>query len=660
MHTKYLALSLAISSTPAAYPQESGVVEELIVIAHPLSGEGLAQPTLTIDGQELARSVAGTLGETLVDRPGIHSSSFGQAVGRPVIRGLGGARVRVMEDRIDSMDVSVSSPDHATTIEPFIAERIEVLKGPSTLLYGNGAIGGVVDVHSGRIPHAVPDSIEARGQLRYADNADLRTAAGMLNTGTGHLAAHVDGFYRKADDYEIPGFARSEALRNIDPVDQEVATILPGSELETKGGAMGASYVGAGGFIGAAISIYDAAYGLPGGHEVPDPPKLDMEQTRFDLEAALLRPIEGAESVNFRIGLNNYEHAEIESSGEIGTIFDNEAVEARLEIVHLPVNGFTGAGGVQYGRRDYTVIGEEAFVPPVVTDSLGVFWVGERPLSVLDLEAGLRYEYVSHQATTGPSRRFDLLAGSLGLVMPFDNGWTISGQLDYSSRAPVTEELFSNGPHLATGRYAIGNSELDEEEAVNVSAALQYDGDRLHIGISVYHIDFRNFIYQRPNGMTIDDLPVFEWRQADASFDGVDLEAGLTLARWEEGELDVRGFYDQVRARLDQGSGRNLPRIPPERLGLGLRLSLGRVWAKVDYSRTREQTDVAPFELPTAAFNDLRAYLGIRILFNESQLELFVSGRNLTDDEQRHHTSFIKDLAPQPGRTIEGGLQITL
>ena len=682
----------AASSDDAA--AESVIYEELVVTAHPLSAEGLAQPTSVLDGDALSRAQAATLGETLINQPGIHSSTFGQAVGRPVIRGMGGPRVKVMEDRIDSMDVSVSSPDHATTIEPFMADRIEVLKGPSTLLYGTGAIGGVVDVHTGRIPHTAPEKVQAKAELRGADNADQRTAAGMVKAGTGGFVLHVDGFYREADDYEIPGFAESEALRELEEHDEEdhdededhdehegdeeAFGVLPGSALETKGGAVGLSFVGDRGFVGASVSLYDSEYGIPGHsheheHEEEEEedhdeeehgeegnPFIDLEQTRFDFEAGLKDPFGGAESLNVRIGYNDYEHAEIEGNGEIGTLFENEAVEGRIEVVHLPVAEITGAGGFQFGDRKYKASGEEAYVPPVDTRNYGFFYVGQRNFGLVNLEGGARYENVSHDPQFGKTRNFDLGAVSLGLIAPFDSGWTLAVLGDYSTRAPTVEELFSDGPHLATGSFEIGDPELDKERAANISASVQYENNDWLLAASVYYTDFQDFIYEQATGEEEDDLPVYQWTQDDATFRGIDLEAEWRAVQWDNGEFAVSGFYDYVQARLKDGENRDLPRIPPQRWGLGARLNWIGFSATLDYTKTSSQKDVAPLELPTEGFEDLRAYLGYTFDFGGSLFEVFILGRNLTDDEQRYHASFIKDIAPQPGRTIEGGLRLTL
>ena len=708
-HPTFRSLALvAVTSqigflTAGAHAQTPIIEEEIIVRAHPLSAEGMTQPVITLAGEALERAVSPSIGETLRDQPGINSASFGQAVGRPVIRGLGGARVKTMEDRIDSMDVSVSSPDHATTIEPYAAQSIEVLKGPSTLLYGTGAIGGVVDVHTGRIPHTVPDVVSLSAEVRGADNADQRTAVGRIDAGTGGFAFHLDGAYRDADEYEIPGFAESAALRALEEEEEheeeeedheeddhdeheeeEAFGVLPGSELETRSGAAGFSFVGDRGFIGAAISAFDSTYGLPGGHghheeghdedeeeeheeeegheeEAEGTPVLDLEQTRIDIEGALETPFGGFERLNLRIGYNDYEHTEAEANGEAGTTFASEAVEARLELMHERRGGVYGAGGLQVSSREFSAIGEEAFVLPVDTGTLGLFYVGRRDFGDTGFEAGLRYEHVEHDPSEGSSRRFDLGAASLGLTHPFGERWSVNAQLDYSTRAPIAEELYSDGPHLATRTYEIGDPTLDAERAANISAGIIYQHERLRVSLSGFYTDFGDFIYEVSTGEEIDELPVLEWQQADATFSGAELDLSWDAIAWQSGVLTLNAGFDMVRARLKSGENRNLPRIPPERWRLGALVAWHALVAEVTWLSVAAQRDTAPDELPTEAYDDLRLHVGYDINIGErSLLQLFVAGRNLTDDEQRYHTSFIKDFAPQPGRTIEAGVRLSM
>ncbi|MEM1404529.1 MAG: TonB-dependent receptor [Pseudomonadota bacterium] len=694
-------LSIAVSGAVQAQMQTSEKIEEVVIRAHPLSGEGLAQPVAVLAGDELQRALAGSLGETLQDVPGIHSSSFGQAVGRPVIRGLGGPRVKTTEDRIDSMDVSVSSPDHAVTIDPFIAQSIEVLKGPSTLLYGSGAIGGVVDVHTGRIPHEVPEELTGSAQVRGADNADQQTAAGRIDGGSGNFAFHVDAYYRDADEYDIPGFAESAALRAQEEAEEEdhdddhgeegeeeeAFGVLPGSQLEAQGGAIGASYVGERGFFGLAVSTFQAEYGLPGhghehGHEDEEHEDedhdeehegeehegeeeegnalLDLDQTRIDLEGALEQPFEGFSSLNFRVGYNDYEHTEFEGNGEAGTVFTNEAWEGRLELTHNEMNGIKGVFGVQMSNREFSAIGEEAFVQPVDTSTIGLFYVGRKTIGEVNIEAGARYENVDHDPSEGASRSFDVGAISLGLSRDLTDNWSLSAQGDVSSRAPVAEELYSNGPHLATQTFEIGDDTLDEEVALNLSADLGYQSERLTFMLSAFATEFTDFIYEFNTGLEEDELPVLQWSQQDATFTGLEGDLTWQAAAWENGGFYLHGGFDTVRARFDGGDNRNIPRISPTRWRVGASADFNGLYAELTYRVTEDQDDVAFGELPTEGFEDLRLRLSYSVPVGSSQVEFFLSGRNLTDDEQRLHTSFIKDVAPLPGRTIEGGIQVQL
>jgi iron complex outermembrane recepter protein len=672
-----LAPPLALAQTATEpLPDRRTAIETVVVIAHPLSAEGLALSAEVLEGEELSRSLRSSIGETVGNLPGVHAANFGQAASRPVIHGLSGPRVRVMEDRIDSLDISVTSADHAVTIEPFLADRIEILKGPSTLLYGTGAIGGVVDVHTGRVPHYMPERpVTGSLELRRDDNGDRETAALRLDGGGGNLAWHLDGFWRDADEYEIPGFAESKALRGLGDEDHDdddedhddaVRGRLPGSQLEARGGALGLSYIGERGFFGAAVSRYEAEYGLPGGHEHghhdddhddEGTPIVDLNQTRFDIEGGLENPFRGFDALNLTVGINRYEHVEIEPDGDIATEFDNDAYEVRLELVHQPMAGWRGALGTQYSDREFSAIGEEAFIAPVDTRTLGAFWVGERDLGNFELEAGVRLEGVRTKPTDNRNRSFTSYAFSLGAVIPVEDHWSVGLLADYSARAPIAEELFSNGPHLATGAFQIGNPDLDEEKALSLSINVRYADDDWLFNSTLYYTRFADFIFETPTGDEEDDLPVFVFLQEDADFFGFDAELRRTVARWDGGSLALSAMFDTVTAKLDVSGNDNIPRLPPTRYGVGMHAEWGPVRASVDYQRVRSQNSIADFELPTDRYNDLRAHLAADVPAGRANLTVFVQGRNLTDDEQRQHSSFIKDLAPMPGRTIEAGLR---
>ena len=672
-------LALSVITPLSVFAAQDDDLEEVVVEAHPLSSEGLSQAVEILEGKELLKDTQVSIGDTLANLPGIHSSSFGPASGRPVIHGLSGARVRVMEDRIDTLDASVTSPDHAVTVESFIANRIEVLKGPATLLYGSGAIGGVVDVHTGRIPHEIPATpASGRVELRGNDNGDQTNAAGRIDGGAGAFAWHVDGFTREADPYEIPGFAESAVQRASEEEEggeeeeEEAFGVLPGSQFESDGGAFGVSYIGASGFVGVALSVLDSNYGLPGGHEHEHEegeeeeeeeegnPTLDMEQTRVDVEVGWSDPIPGFESINFRAAVNDYEHVEIEPNGEVATKFTNEAVETRLELVYADAGQWAGAIGAQFIDRDFSATGEEAFVPPVDTRSLGLFWLGERPLGDYDLETGFRVEWVEQNPSSGSSRDFFAPSASVGLVRDFGTGWRLGLLGDYSTRAPVAEELYSDGPHLATSSFELGNPQLDEESALNLAATLDYSNQSVEWVATAYLTRFNDFIYERATGEEEDGLPVLEYTQGDANVFGIDARARFAVAETNIGRLFLTGDFDTVVAELDKSGNNKLPRTPPTRVGIGLELSGQRIDASINYRLVNsvERDKVADLELPTDGYEDLRFYVGTTLALGERSLQLFVQGRNLTDDEQRNHTSFIKDFAPLPGRTLEAGLRL--
>lgn len=686
--------------------------EALEIVVHPLSGDGLAQANVSLHGEDLERAVAGTIGETVGGQPGVHSAGFGEAVGRPVIHGMSGARVRIMEDRIDTMDASVASGDHTTTVDPFIATRVEVLKGPSTLLYGAGAIGGVVDVHTGRIPYDSDERISGKVEVRGADNGGRRNAAFRLDGGGEAMAWHLDGFSRSADEYDIPGFAESARFRAAEEHEEdhddhegeghdeeeaehhdedehhdeeEAFGTLPGSQIDGQGGAFGLSVVGDWGFAGVAVSTSRYDYGLPGGHghhgeeehhdeehheEGHDEEEdhhdeqahadeegnvtLELEQTRVDFEADIAGPFATFANLNIRLGRNDYEHLEIEPNGEVGTVYTNDAYEARVELADHDQAGLDGAVGVQFGSRDFSAVGHEAFVPPVETGSFGVFWVGERGFEGFDLEAGLRLDHVSHDPTGSSGTDFTTFSAALGFVIPQGDG-VFALQADYSSRAPVAEELYSDGPHPATQSFEIGDPGLDAESAVNAAATARWGNERVQWSATAYATAFRDHIYQFVTGEVEDGFLVTQYGQADATYRGLDISASVRLATFDGGDLSGRLLFDTVAAELDVTGDDGVPRLPATRFGVGLEVDRGPLTASVDFMRIFEQDETAAVELPTDGADDVRMFVALDI---SPKARLFFHGRNLTDEEQRQHTSYIKEFAPLPGRTLEAGFRL--
>jgi iron complex outermembrane receptor protein len=694
-------------------PRDLAAVE---VRATPLAdtAESLATPVEVLAGSKLDEAKAGTLGETVAGLPGVQSSNFGPGVGRPIIRGLDGARVQVLSDGLGSGDVSTVSVDHAVTIEPFLANQIEVLKGPATLLYGSGAIGGAVNVVDGRIPELLPDApLQGRAELRGGSVDDERTGMFRLDGHAGQVAFHFDALHRETDDYAIPGYPESAALmaEHGETPDPDEAGILRNSAVRTAAAALGVSWIGDRGFMGAAYSLYNTAYGIPGGHahegeddgheeEHEDEEHEDeehgdadvrivMDQRRTELRGGIDNP-GPFESLRMKFADTDYTHTEFEGVG-IGTVFHNRSREGRAELVHHPVAGWRGAFGVQAGKRDFDAIGEEAFVPASRSNDTGLFWLGKRTFDTargaLQLDLGLRHDDnrldVDNSATAAPDRDFGTTSASAGFGWKASEAVHLSLGLDRAQRAPGAEELYSNGLHVATGSFEFGDPTLGVETARRIELGLHLHRGPFEAQLSAWQARYDDFIYLAGSDAEIDGAPLRVWRQDDARFDGVEAKLDWDIAETDAGLWSLNVFGDVVRGRLvaDAGStvlqvfevehgdhvdevtarvanGGNLPRIVPARVGATLRWEREGWRASLGAVRYAKQDDVAAYETTTPGYTLVDAHVAWHLdTKGGRELELFVDANNLTDREARPHTSFLKDVVPLPGRNVVFGVR---
>ncbi len=628
-------------------------LDAVIVTASPLrtSAEDLTQPSEVLAGSRLDAAKAPTLGETIGKLPGVQSSFFGNGVGRPVIRGMDGPRVAVLSGGLGSQDVSALSQDHAVSIEPFLADQIEVLKGPATLLYGSGAIGGLVNVVDGRIAERpLDETVSGRAELRYDSVSGGRT--GMMRVDAmgadGALVLHADGVYRNQKDYDTPlGVQRN-------------------SFIDTRTGALGASLVGDAGFLGFSASRYENNYGNPG--EPGDPAAddrgvhLEMKQSRFETKAGINQPFGIFSGLRASLAHTDYEHVEFEGD-EVGTRFLNTGIEGRLELTHQPFGDWVGAVGVQASRRQFEAIGAEAFVPATRSKAAGLFVTEQRKWNRLQIDLGARIDRVESSPENASQRSFSPLSLSAGALWKFNEAWRLSLNLDRAERAPAEEELFADGPHVATASFEIGDADLRKERADQAEIGVHYHGTRFEAKASVYQTRFDGFIYLAETGLVEDDLPVRQWTQADARFRGVEGELITHLINDESGTLDLRVFGDTVLATLDPstGSGQagsNLPRIVPSRVGTDLGWDSGTWRASLGAIRYARQDEVAIGETPTDGYTLVNAHLAYHRDHGRYGWELFVDGSNLTDEVARVHTSFLKDSVVMPGRGVSAGVRV--
>lgn len=705
------AVALACLALPAAAhePTELPAVQ---VTASPLPGdaESQARPVEVLEGAALDRARAATLGETVSGLPGVQSTYFGPGVGRPVLRGLDGPRVQVLASGMGSLDASTVSADHASAVEPFLADQIEVLKGPATLLFGSGAIGGAVNVVDGRIARAVPERpLSGRAELRGNTVNGERTGMFRLDgVSGGNLVLHVDGLLRDTGDYDIPGLARAHAGHGDDHEHdrgEEARGTLPNSAQQTRAGGVGATWLGGRGYLGLAASTYRSDYGIPPGahvhagddhghdHDHDDDAhahgddhaprvRIDLAQDRVELKGGVYAPTAFLERVDLHGAWSDYEHLELED-GLAGTRFASRGHDLRLQAVQRPLAGWRGAFGVQQGRVDFAAAGAEAFVPSTLTENLGLFVLQDRSFGPLKLELGARHDRVEvTPAGAAPARRFGATNLSAAAIWRLAPALDLRFGLDRSERAPTREELYAAGLHVATGSIEIGDAGLDTERARRAELGLHAHGERFDLELAVYRSRFDDFIHLADTGIHEHDTPVRLWTQADAVFTGAEAEAVLHLADNATGAWDLRLFGDYVRGELDGSGSRevafavphgdhfhryrtelandgNLPRIAPPRVGASLAWTLDGWRASLGAVRYQRQDDVAANEEPSPGYTLVDAHLAYRWDRGDgNSWEVFLDGTNLGDEEARPHTSLLRDYAPLPGRAVAFGVRV--
>jgi len=695
------ALTFALASTPA-FAQDTADSEaddnsdyesDILVSADGLEELDFIAGQDVVELDEIQRDLNGQLGEVLAKVPGVAATSFTPGASRPILRGQDGERVRILIDGLGTGDVGNTSVDHATTIDPLTVERIEVLRGPAALLFGSQAIGGVVNIIDRRIPTEAPEGGIRIDALTAFDTAsNLRSGAAGLDAALGDMfVVHVDGSFRETDDLEIPGFQLTDALRadllgDADEEEEEGELeeaeelreaadqrgFLPNSSTET--------YTLNGGFgvllgdssFGASVGYYDTFYGIvgnpEGGHhhgeegeeggeeeeeEGEETVSIGLEQWRFDFRGDIALGTGFASRLKLRAGYSDYTHTEFEGT-EVGTVFETETFEARAELIQ------SGGGviGVQFTSRDFEAVGEEAFVAPNETTQFAVFTAQEFDLGGVQLEAAGRYENVSVDADTlGLERDFDLFSGALSAIVVSEGGVRFGATVSRSERAPAGEELFANGPHIATQTFEIGDPNLDTETAWGLETFLRANVGDISFNAAVYYQQFEDYIFLSPTDDEEDDLPVFEFLQQDANFFGFEAGLEMPLVTTDAFTLstDLRASF--VDADLD-GAG-DVPRIPPVSL-------LGALEAQVDAFELRgevqwfgEQNDVAEFETPTDSFTFINAYVSWRPIATNQNVVVQLAGENLFDVTGRRHSNFTKEFVTMPGRNIRASVRLS-
>jgi iron complex outermembrane receptor protein len=671
----------------------------VVITGNPLARTQGPQPASVLTGDDLLLRRAGSLGQTLDGLPGVSGTWFGPNASRPVIRGLDGDRLRLLENGGASVDASSLSFDHAVAGDPLVAERIEVLRGPAALLYGGNATGGVVNVIDNRIPRLPAAGLGGRVELRGGGAAGERAGALVLEGGAGPLVWHADAHSRRAEDLRVPLFtpvAEGEAL--------EPARRVRNSAGRSEGGAVGASWVGSRGYLGAALETTRNRYGVTSEEDVT----IDLKRDRLSLGGEL-RELDAwggfLRQARVQASHSDYEHTEFEGP-EVGTVFASTGRELRAEFRHAPLGALAleGVFGVQAESLDFSALGEEAFVPGTRTRSQAAFLMEEFKLGATTLSAGVRIERVRVSSVgdgsgaeelrfgDAASRRFTPRSLSLAAAWPLAAGWQLSGSLGHTERAPAYYELYANGLHIATAAFERGDPTLPAERSRHFEAGLNWqDGRGSHFTVSLFRTRFARYIALDPTGRQVEvedhhhgeeehedeggehgdealrSVPEYAFSAVRARLRGLEMDARwrVLASPWQ---LDFSAGLDLVRGEnLD--TGEPLPRLAPLRLTAGADLTWQGLRAGVTLRHAARQSRVPAFDRQTPAHTRLDlafsgplalGALGVAAGVGAVDARWFVRLDNVSDELAFNAGTIetLRALAPQPGRALSAGVRL--
>ncbi|MDM1329415.1 zinc piracy TonB-dependent receptor ZnuD [Acinetobacter indicus] len=698
-HKNLITLSIFAVITPSAFAQQEEAtvavqtLETIQVQAHPLiqTAADFAVADHVVDQKALSER-ATTIGDALADELGVYSNQFGTGASRPVIRGQDGPRVKVLQHASETADVSTLSPDHAVTVDPILAKQVEVIRGPSTLLYGAGTVGGLVNVTDQKIPTQMPaDGLEGTVGLRYNSGSDEKLASAGVTAGIGeNFALRVEGTKHKANDYIAPDYVHEHG----DELEKERRVGNTFAEGQTVN--IGGSWIHDRGFVGLSYSNRQDEYGLPGHsheyhgcvlhgdhfHGCPEPgaaaeheeehggPWVDLKSERYEVRTELEQPFAGFDKLRAHASFTDYEHDELEEN-EVISNFKSKGYDGRLELVHVPVAGWEGVIGTQYSQQkinlaatehdhhedgdeddeEHHVHGSSVVMPDTKTEKYSLFALEHKQLGDVHVELGAR---VDHQKVQVKSKQKNYsgtgVSASAAANWEFAPNYKLSIVGSHQQRLPLAQELYANGLHFATNTYEVGNPDLDKESSNNLELGFEYEGDKLDYHAHVYHNWFDNYIY----GSTTDSEGTFrlvDYKQDKARFYGTEAQLGYAI----NDAYKVSLFGDYVRGKID---GENAPRVPAGRLGTKVEADFADGWSGLaEYYHVFKQDQIASYEQETQGYNMVNvglAYAGA--MANNQDYRVFFKANNLLDDQVYSHTSFLSNI-PQVGRNFTVGLE---
>ena len=661
-----LALSIAFNQQAAfaADTTENITTSPVAVTGNPLgvSSDEMVTPVSVLNGHDLSIQRESTLGELLKSIPGVSASYYGPAASRPIIRGLDGDRIRMMQNGVGILDASALSPDHAVALDPIVIEQVDVVRGPAALLYGGSAVGGVINAIDHRIPTESLNGVTGRYEARLGGADNQKNGAAVVDVGNGLFAIHADAYGRKTDDLSIPDYAKIPSLRT----GSDIKGRLVNSNAEASGGALGASLTLDNGYAGVSYSNLNNNYG-----SVAEPAvRIDQKSDRIDFATEFKNLGAIVNRVKFRTAYTDYQHQEIED-GAVGTTFKNNGLEGTLEAGHGNIGRLTGVIGYQYQFSTFQALGDEAFIPKTDTNSNGLYLYEELPMDLIktkDLKFtfGGRIDQVEQASKGGGkfgdalTRNFNPTSLATGVLYNFTDQWSLATNLSHNERAPTYSELFANGAHIATGQYEIGDKTLNVEKSNGVDTQLRWKSGTDSASIGAYYTRFNNYLGFFNTGNKVDadgnaggDLNETQILGVPASFKGIESEAKFRIYD-HIGALNLRLRGDYVRA-TNLLTGEPLPRIAPIHLGFGLDYQLNKLSTRLDVLHGFKQDSVSQNETATDEYTQVNLTASYK-LSSQYHLEVFAKANNLLDETIREHTSILKDIAPLAGRSLLVGV----
>jgi iron complex outermembrane receptor protein len=634
--------------------------EVVSVAASPRSQFEAYQPTSVLAGQELDKQLEMSLGATLETQPGVAARSFGPAPARPVVRGLDGDRVLILQDGQRMGDVSSQSGDHGVTINPAAAQRIEVVRGPATLLYGANAIGGLVNVITDEIP--TKPIVGASGNMTLDLGSAAKEAAGAADVrlGNGRFALHAGGGGRRSGDVATP--------------DGDVDN----SQSRNGFSSVGLSWTGARGYFGGSYGYDDTKYGIP----VVEGGILQLTPRRhsFSLRGGG-QELDGAfDAFRATLSIRRYQHDELEGD-DVGTAFTNNTTELEVMGAHRAAGRLKGSLGGWLLGRSFAAEGAEALSPPVDQNGLAGFVFEELTWPHITLQFGGRVDHTTYSPTDFVERDFTNASGSVGLLLrpaAANDRFTIAASLAYAARPPALEELYFFGVHHGNFALEIGNPDLESERALGFDLSARWRGSRASGEITYFRNDIRDFIYRNlldeeefeareeefvdrfggrePAGHEHaeeggeedeEQLAIVEFVGRDAVLQGIEAHADVAVTSRIFVELGV----DYVRGSLKDGE-EALPRIPPFRFRGGLRYQNSGLQIGGEVIGIADQDRVSGLEQPTDGYGLLKLYSSYSFVTGRTVNTITARLDNATDELYRNHLSLIKHLVPEMGRNF--------